>query len=383
MQDASGWVEALMQDLDSGPDADFTSATPGVGYSKVLGRNVRVGPWGDQKISTFEKIRAALDSGDVAEAAAMLDVFMDEASVIFAFFRQLVPDAMAYLTMHGTTPADLRDINVRLLALLRLPDGREFSPRRLWEEFRGHHRRMLLLCGATDAQSALAELTEYKEKWRRIQDRDVDHLYGLIDEVVRRHGEGALGEFWESIIGPLFETRYAKFDVAQFPWVESLPLNLYLAFEAMRGHLVGPGRLGDMEFEEDEVRYTFRFDPCGSGSRSLRGDDEIEGTPSRMLPPYNFGVTQEEHDFAWNKKGVCYYCSNCCLVMQLKPIDAFGYPVRVVEPPVYPATADAKCTWHVYKDPKETPAEFYEAVGRRKPPDLSARASDNASKERH
>ena len=32
MQDASGRVEALLQDLDSGFDAEFTDATPGVGY---------------------------------------------------------------------------------------------------------------------------------------------------------------------------------------------------------------------------------------------------------------------------------------------------------------------------------------------------------------
>jgi hypothetical protein len=367
MQDASGWVEALFQELDSEPDTDITSREPGVGYSKILGRNVRTGPWDDQGISTFDKIRIALETGDMTAAAEQLDMFMDEASVIFSFFRQLIPDAMGYLREHGMTLDELRDLNSRLLALLRLPDGRAFSARRLWEEFRADHRKMLLLCGGGDGGDALTELPEYKEQWRRIQDRDVDHLYGLINEVVERYGEEALGEFWEAIIGPLFETRYAKFDISKFPWEDSLPVNLYLAFEAMRGHLVGPGRLGNMEFEEDDDRYTFRFDPCGSGSRALRGDTEIEGTPSRMLPPYNFGVTSEEHDFAWNKKGICYYCSNCCLVMQLKPIEAFGYPVRVVEPPVYPATADAKCTWHVYKDPRKTPEEFYRAVGRAKP----------------
>jgi hypothetical protein len=86
-----------------------------------------------------------------------------------------------------------------------------------------------------------------------------------------------------------------------------------------------------------------------------------------MEAPYGWGVTTEKHDFAWNTTGVCYYCSNCCVVMQLKPIDAFGYPVRVVEPPTYPATSHAKCTWHVYKDPTSVPERYYEAVGREKP----------------
>jgi hypothetical protein len=85
-----------------------------------------------------------------------------------------------------------------------------------------------------------------------------------------------------------------------------------------------------------------------------------------MEPPFRWGVTQEKHDFAWNMKGVCYYCSNCCMVMQLKPIDAFGYPVRVVEPPTYPSNAKAKCTWHIYKDSTRVPDRYYEDVGRKK-----------------
>jgi hypothetical protein len=56
--------------------------------------------------------------------------------------------------------------------------------------------------------------------------------------------------------------------------------------------------------------------------------------------------------------------------MQLKPIDAFGYPVRVVEPPTYPSTSEAKCTWHVYKDPTHVPEGYYRAVGREKPANL-------------
>ena len=54
-------------------------------------------------------------------------------------------------------------------------------------------------------------------------------------------------------------------------------------------------------------------------------------------------------------------------MQQLKPIDAFGYPVRVVEPPTYPSDTAKKCTFHVYKDPKEIPERYYEEVGRKKP----------------
>jgi hypothetical protein len=346
----------------------------GLGFSSVLGRRVRTGEWQDQKVSTYDKIREALEAKEFERAAAFVDFFTDEADVIYSIFRQLVPDLNEYLLQQGLSRDEIRDINARLLSILTLPDGQPFRPRVMWEEFRDQGRALLLLCGAGEADKALELLPRFKETWRIIQDRDVDHAYGLITEVVNRFGEKALAEMWDFIIGPLFKMRYEKFNIEKFPWADSLHTNLYLAFEAMRGHLVGPGRVGNMEFEEDQDRYTFRFDPCGSGSRALRGDNEIEGTPPRMQAPYNFGVTKEKHDFAWNKEGVCYYCSNCCIVLQLKPIDAFGYPVRVVEPPTYPATAAAKCTWHVYKDPAKVPERYYHEVGREKPDWLKAKS---------
>jgi hypothetical protein len=96
--------------------------------------------------------------------------------------------------------------------------------------------------------------------------------------------------------------------------------------------------------------------------------DPMEGSPPRTEPPYSWGVTKEKQDLSWNKKGICYYCTHCCAVMQLKPIDAFGYPVRVVEPPTTdPLDTTKRCTWHIYKDPKAVPDRYYEDVGRQKP----------------
>jgi hypothetical protein len=369
-KDASGWVEEMLGGIELGPWKEGQAAAPGLGYSTVLGRRVRVGDWQDQKISTYEKIREALASNRLEEAAAFIDFFVDEADVIFNIFRQFIPDLNEFLLRRGVSKVEITEVNARLLGLLTLPDGRPFISRRLWDEFRSKARTLVLACGRGDGEQALKLLDDFKETWRQIQDRDIDHAYGLINEVVVRYGESALAELWDYIIGPLFKMRYEKFDNTKFPWAESLQTNLYLSFEAMRGHLVGPGRFGNMEFEEDKDRYTLRFDPCGSGGRALRGDTEVEHTPPRTEPPFNFGVTKEKHDFAWNKKGVCYYCSNCCVVLQLKPIDAFGYPVRVVEPPTYPSNTAAKCTWHIYKDPANVPARYYEDVGRRKPANL-------------
>ena len=50
---------------------------------------------------------------------------------------------------------------------------------------------------------------------------------------------------------------------------------------------MGPERTGDFELIETVDRFILRFDPSGSGQRTLRGD-WIEGTPARMEAPYNW-----------------------------------------------------------------------------------------------
>ena len=350
-----------------GADASASADAGVLRYSTTLGRRIRHdSTWSEAAISTYRKAEEAIEAGAWDRAAQYVAFFVDEASVIFGVFRGLIPDAIVFLEGRGVSRPELLELNRHLLGLIPLPDGRPFVARHRWTEFQAEVDACTLACGAGDGPEALGRLATLKETWRQIQDRDVDHLYGLLNDAVIRWGEPVVGEFWDAIIGPLFAARYEKFDIARNPWSSSLWTNVYLAFEAMRGHLVGPDRDGSMEFSEDEDRYTWRFDPCGSGGRSMRGDP-IEGSPPRMESPFSYGVTKDKFDFAWNKKGVCYYCVNCCVVMQLMPIDHFGYPVRVVEPPTYPAERDVKCTWHVYKDPAKVPARYYEDVGRTKP----------------
>ena len=366
VKDASGWISELLAEASEMPAPEI-SPTGVLQYSETLGRRVRADTtWESHAVATYTRAIDAIEAGQWAEAAEYVDFFYDEAAVIHGFFEGLIPDAVAFLAERGVGRAQLLELNRRLIDLIRLPDGRPFVSGVRWAEFEAEMRRCLVAVGAQERDEALESLAELKEIWRQVQDRDVDHLYGLLNEAVVYWGEEAVGDFWSAIIGPLFESRYEKFDVQKNPWSESLWTNVYLAMEAMRGHLVGPERDGNMEFSEDEDRYTWRFDPCGSGGRSMLVD-AVEGSPPRMESPFEFGVFSEEFDFAWNTKGVCYYCVNCCMVMQLMPIDHFGYPVRVTEPPTYPNDGTAKCTWHVYKDPAKVPERYYTDVGRQKP----------------
>ena len=209
-----------------------------------------------------------------------------------------------------------------------------------------------------------------REGWRVLHDRYVDLISGLLAYIARRFGEAALEPCYRHVLEPYIEERYMPFDLRERDYEQTLFRNLYTTFEAMRAHLCGPGRRGDLELEEDDDKWVVRFDPCGSGGRSSRGDP-VEGTPPRPQPPYEFGVTTELHDWAWNEKGVCHYCAHCCFALELLPAERWGHPVRVVDSPLYPdetaGTEPKQCTWTIYKRLDAIPEEAYRRIGRTKP----------------
>ncbi len=342
-----------------------------IAYSELLGRRVRLGPWEDQKISTYQKIQEALDRGSWDEAATLAHYFVDEADVCFNIYRQWIMDLNAYLRQRGVTAAEVKAVNDGIVAKLNLPDGTRWDPYRQWDKFRNGVEQFAAHAHRGEREAALAKLDEFKENWRQCHDRDVDHTYGLMSEVQTRFSDDGIRDMYEQVLLPLFAWRYEKFDIDKHPWDESLDFLMLVACEAMRGHLCGPDRKGEFELIEEEDRYILRFDPCGSGGRTLRGD-WIEGTPARMEPPYNWATSQEERPWNHFQKGVCLYCEHCIVLMEEMPMDRFGYPVRVIDPPVYPDTnrdpaVRQKCQWQMFKDPTRVPEEYYRRAGREKP----------------
>lgn len=340
-------------------------------FSEVLGRRVRLGSWQDQKISTYRKIREAVADARWDDAADLADYFIDEASVCFILYRQWISDLSGFLRREGVPAEGVDAINADIVDKIALPDGSPWKPHKHWDSFKQEQRGLLAHLYREEAEEALAALDVMKETWRQTHDRDVDHTYGLMSAIQERFGGQGIVDMYELVLVPLFAWRYQKFDIDQHPWDEGLETLMLVACEAMRGHLVGPERTGDFELIETDDRYILRFDPCGSGQRTLRGD-WIEGTPARMEPPYNWGVSQEEASWNHYTKGICLYCVHCIILMEEMPMDRFGYPVRTVDPPVYPDTnkdpdVRQQCQWEMFKDPTAVPEEYYTRVGRTKP----------------
>jgi hypothetical protein len=339
-------------------------------YSPMLGRRTRTGPWDEQIRSTYRLIQEAIDAGEWDRAAALANYFVDEAEVCFAIYRQWIPDLRAHLRANGVSAEEVAALDTEIVDKLNLPDGSYFDRYRMWHEVKQRIEDLVGAIHRHEADKAKVLLDDAKETWRRTHDRDVDHSYGLMDAIVRRFGESEIGPMWERVLLPLFAWRYDKFDISKHEWPQALDSLMLVAIEAMRGHLVGPERTGDMELEEHEDRFVLRFDPCGSGQRTVRGD-WIENTPPRMEPPYNWKVSEEPHPWNHFQTGVCHYCTHCIALMEELPIDRFGYPLRVINPPRYPdtdrdPTVRQKCQWTMYKDPRAVPEADYELSGRKK-----------------
>jgi hypothetical protein len=343
------------------------AASPVFTYSEALGRVIRAGTPEDQAASNLTKIRMAITDHDGVEAAAYGNVFLEEARILFEMDADAHEDARNVLEGLGLTREELSEIEAGIRDILRRPDGTPFRRETLWTDVRAAWTAFDELCRLGDLNEAYASADGAKELSRQLQDRDTDFLMGLLNVVLTRHGEEAVHAAWVTLNERAFADRYKQYDVSRQPWTgASLDALLYITFEGGRWHLVGPERTGDCEFWDEGDRWAWRWDPCGTCGRAIRGD-AIEGTPPRPEPPYGWPVLSRAFDWSWNKVGISAYGVQACIKLEQMGIDTFGYPIRVVDCPTYPDGKDQPCVRYVYKDPTKVPQEYYERVGRSKP----------------
>jgi len=210
--------------------------------------------------------------------------------------------------------------------------------------------------GRTDEAKALARYTVPEGK--ALHDLFCDWLWDLFTRIARRHGEDELYQTLRETQGGWMMKRtwraFLKMSVSE---------RVQLTAEMMRAHRCGPSQQGDIEVIDEGERYAVRMDPCGSGGRMRRGDP-VDGTPSRLGPPYDFGVTEQAHDWSWGQAGVPYYCVHCAM-NELLPMEWGGHPLWVTG---YDPDHSRPCHWYFYKRAEDIPEEFYTRLGRQKPP---------------
>lgn len=348
-------------------------------FNEDLGRMVRVESWSGLKVSTYRRILESLGRDSKGDSIDLIDYFLEEALICKRLLDQWVLDTRKFLLFKGYGEKHLAELNLevnrtidtdRRRACWNRDDG--------WDKFT-NLQGALKKSVEEDFEAGASEklLVDMKEAWRIAHDLDVDYLMGLYNAVMCKYGEDAIREMYEDFtIKDWFDKRYARFDVSKHNWEDIYPLLTFLSFEAMHGHLCGEGREGDVEYQDLGDRIEMQFDPCGSGGRAYRGEP-LEGTGPRMEAPYHYKAIEGAYDFTWNKAGICTYCAHCCILTEKMPAEKFGYPVRIVEPPAYPAGKDAKCKYIIYKNPRDIPVRYYHRVGMEKPEKHQALGSDH------
>jgi hypothetical protein len=297
---------------------------------------------------------------------------MEEAKIIYLIYRVWTDGFLDWLRGQGVSETEVTAELESLAGLMAYPDGTPLDVSARWAAL--GERAGRLGNGIRSYDLTVAQADEEVEgllaDWRRLHDRNADLMAGVLAWVARRFGEAALDPCYRSVLEPFIQERYMVFDVRLRPYADTLARNLYIALESMRAHLVGPGRRGNTDLKELDDRWELSFDPCGSGGRMMRGD-EIEGTGSRVMAPYEFGVTQEAHDWSWGEKGVCYYCVHCSYTMSILPAERWGHPVRTVDPPLWQGagqpTSPPTCKWTIWKSLEAIPEREYQRIGRTKP----------------
>jgi hypothetical protein len=278
---------------------------------------VRTGSWAEQAETTPDRIERALADGRRDDAAALARHLVVEAQEIHDLYAEW---AARLPELAGVEPRDLAPFEAG------------------WNAF----------CTAAERFGDAPDLDALLARWHDAHDAGLALVADLVDAFCERHGEARLGALWADLQRDGIAFYRATYG-PDHAWPASAERLVQVAIEGMHGHLGGPRRRGEVAVTEHDDRVSLTFAPCGSGGRVLAAE--------------RHGVVAEAHDFAWSTPGVCRYCVHCCVLQQLTPIDDFGYPARVVEPPTRPGDP---CTWTVYRDPSLVPDEAYTRVGRRR-----------------
>ncbi len=184
----------------------------------------------------------------------------------------------------------------------------------------------------------------YKE-FLAMHDLYLHFVTGLLSYVGREYGDQALyaglHEACAAFLRPLAEV-YRGMEPRR---------RAELMASGLRGHLQ------PLKVEEDDEKFTFMMQPCGSGGRLL-----LQGAYDG--PPNNFHKVGKAQPMTYGRENHPVYCVHCAF-QEILPIEWEGVPLFITEPSANLGVEP--CRIYIYKDPADIPARFYERIGKRKP----------------
>lgn len=129
------------------------------------------------------------------------------------------------------------------------------------------------------------------------------------------------------------------------------------------------GHLENVKITEDDEKFTFEVNPCGSGQRLLRRGGYK--SPMKMAKVKNAQL------MTFDTKNFPIYCTHCGL-NDLYAIEEMGRPWMVVETPK--DWEKDPCRAYLYKDTTDIPEKWYKRAGKKKTPAKTKAKAKVASK---
>jgi hypothetical protein len=225
---------------------------------------------------------------------------------------------------------------------------RWFSERELDELARPTMERAIEAIEHGELERAKALCEEMKHEWRLLHDIMVEGIAGLISYVHDRHGDEAVEDAWQYSLERGWKPHVEAIDRQdRKQMVQALAAN----WRAHSGSGTGPAP-GAFTIAEDDEKFTFAMNPCGSGQRLWR---------MRRYGPGGYGTTDGAHPWSYDREEFPLYCTHCSFMNEILPIRWIGHPVYPSDPP-QDFDRDP-CVWYWYKDPEQIPARHYERYG--------------------
>ncbi|MBA7600752.1 hypothetical protein ES703_07811 [subsurface metagenome] len=245
-----------------------------------------------------------------------------------------------------------------MLKLTREPLGRLMRADEPLEELGiSSYDRLRDAVKAGDKETALKLIDYVQIEGKGLHDFYSDWSYALLTWIADNCGEEKLLEVLR------YSKEKTKAGFYQLKGLKTVKQLVQWYAEGMRAHRSGPRETGEIKVWEEEDKYVIAFDPCGSGGR-MRRTGELDKTPPRTGPPFDFGKTKKAYPWSWYMKGVPYYCLHCCVFHELVPMEATGAPSKITE---YDPDPKAPCRFYFYKKPELVPEKYYKRVGLKKP----------------
>ena len=198
---------------------------------------------------------------------------------------------------------------------------------------------------------ALSLCDELKEERIVLHDFFVDACTALYTWIGRNLGEERLEEMFDFSFRQSCGRSYHEF--LDLEMDRGLEASLVARASWVAHSCSGAGEHGGaFRLVEDDEKFTFVLDPCGSGGREWRR--------GMYEPPYDFGVTSRAYPWSYNREGFPYYCCHCPFNAELLSYEHSGFLNWPVDPPEH---AMDVCKWHLYKDKYAVPDDYYRRFG--------------------